>query len=114
MRRASVLLMSCAALLMTPVVALAAPKTQCGAASSGWELLTVDQAADRIWPELVGGPFANVEDLAADIDSRADRNDDDNVCLREMWGQDVNPKSHWYVVGPVTNFLVTDNAANAS
>jgi hypothetical protein len=111
------------ALLLVAMAApvAAAPKSGCPATASGWAETSVGAATDRIWPGLLdpsafpGGP----SDLEAVI-AAEDRNDDGDVCLLVMWGEALNPRSHWYRVGieilgsPTEQFFVHDNTANAA
>jgi hypothetical protein len=120
MRRISTAL-ACAALSTALLggTALAAPKEGCPV-GSGWDEWTVEAAAARIWPALVDqsafpGGLAEFEAL---VDSY-DRNGDDLVCIKTMWGDDLNPNSHWYqfgvdlLGGPIEQFLPRDNNSGA-
>ena len=48
-----------------------------------------------------------------------DRNGDGRVCIKTMWGDDLNPNAHWYRFGldllgsPVEQFLPRDNNSGA-
>jgi hypothetical protein len=96
------------------------PKYGCPA-GEGWDLVGVDQAAQEIFPNLLPGlyPWANAGELAEFIDSTEDRNNDNMVCMKTMWGDHLNPNSHWYRVGvallgtPTIMYLLRDNTANA-
>lgn len=121
LRLTVVLLIALAAALSSTVSASADPKNGCPAAE-GWDLVGVGQAAQEIFPNLLPGlyPWANAGELAEFIDSTEDRNDDNMVCIKTMWGDHLNPKSHWYLVGvdllgaPTIMYLLRDNTANAS
>ena len=99
----------------------AAPSSGCPAAVSGWSEQSVADATARIWPGLLDpGAFpGGIEELEAAI-AADDRNGDGDVCLLVMWGEALNPRSHWYRVGmdvlgsPTEQFFVHDNTANAS
>lgn len=100
--------------------AIAAPKTGCPAGEDWTESLVVDAAA-AIWPALLDpSPWADEAAFASFLDATYDRNGDDAVCVKTMWGDDLNPNSHWYRVGleligePTQMFIVRDNNANGS
>jgi hypothetical protein len=88
----------------------------CAAAASGWSRQTVAATAARIWPGLVDpSPWpGGLPEFELQI-ATEDENGDGSVCLLVMWGDDLNPKSHWYKVGielfgsPVEQFFVRDN-----
>lgn len=108
------------ALLAAPGATLAAPKAGC-ATAGGFELKTVQDAAALIFPHLLPGQFATQAALAAAIDAAYDDKRPDNmVCVKTLWGEHLNPNSHWYRVGvellgePTHLFLVEDNRANGS
>lgn len=110
-----------AALIAVPATALAAPQAGCAAAASGWHLVTVQQAADDFFEHLTPGQFANADDFADAIDALSDRNGDDDICIKLMWGEELNAKSHWYRLGfelgldePVHLMMAVDNTAMAS
>lgn len=120
MRRVS-LALACAgiATILVAGAAAAAPKTGCPE-GQGWGEWTVEAAAERIWPALVN-PEAfpgGMAELAALIGTY-DRNGDGSVCIKVMWGDDLNPNSHWYRFGlellgsPVEQFLPRDNNSGA-
>jgi hypothetical protein len=120
MRRIT-LALACAALVSVCIAGsvLAAPKSGCPA-GEGWGEWTVEAAADRIWPALVD-PDAfpgGIADLEAAL-SGYDANADGSVCVKIMWGEDLNPNSHWYLFGiellgsPIEQFLPRDNNAGA-
>lgn len=94
----------------------AAAKSGCPAANSGWTRHTVEEVAAIVLPELVE-PLP-IEELEAAIRAGADKNGDDLVCLDVLWGDSLNPKSHWYRAGgddgPIFLFVAVDNNANAN
>jgi hypothetical protein len=107
-------------LLAMPAAVLAAPKDGCPAGAQGWQAMSVADAAALIHPHLFPGAFPTVDALVADIESRSDaKRPDDVVCVKEQWGEALNPNSHWYRVGvavlgePTHAFHVKDNTANA-
>ena len=121
MRRALVSTLVAAVLLALPATALAAPKDGCAAAASGWQAISVAQAAEDFFPHLLPGQFASAEEFAEILDAIYDRNGDDLACIKLMWGFELNPNSHWYRVGfeigldePVHVLLIIDNTANAN
>lgn len=74
---------------------------------------------ETIWPALLDlSPWAGQQDFTAFIDAAFDRNGDDSVCMKTMWGDELNSNSHWYQVGfeilgsPAQMFIVRDNNAN--
>ena len=120
MRRVTTAL-ACAAIattLMAGTVA-AAPKEGCPT-GQGWGEWTVEAAAERIWPKLVDQSVfpAGISDLEAALGGY-DRNGDGSVCVKIMWGDDLNPNSHWYQFGvdllgsPIEQFLPRDNNSGA-
>ena len=48
------------------------------------------------------------------------QNGEGSICMKQMWGDSLNPNSHWYVVGvdvlgsPTVLTLTRDNNANGS
>ncbi len=108
-------------LTATAGAALAAPKAGCSAASSGWFETSVADAAVTIWPSIVDTtPFpGGIPDLEVALGG-LDRNGDGDLCLMRLWGEDLNPKSHWYQIGlelfgsPVIANYLRDNTAAAS
>ena len=122
MRRLTVLVSVLAAVLLIPGVGSGAQKSGCSNDSSGWSEASVADAADRIWPALLdtspwGGDSATFE---AEVVGAYDANLDGQVCIKAMWGEDLNPNSHWYGVGvaligsPTEQFLLHDNTKGAS
>jgi len=100
--------------------ASAEPKSGCPV-GTGWEELTVESAAATVWPELLDqAPWANQQVFQEEIVRPYDRNGDGSICMKTMWGEHLNPNSHWYLVGieilgtPTQQFLASDNSANAS
>jgi hypothetical protein len=113
------LVLALAMALSFPVGAAADPKFGCPAGE--WGLWGVQEAAEEIFPNLLPGlhPFETVDEVAEAIDATFDKNDDDNICLKIHWGDDLNPNSHWYKVGvellgsPTIDYILRDNNANA-
>lgn len=99
--------------------ALGAPATGCPS-GEGWGEWTIEAAAERIWPALIdSSPFpGGIADFEAAV-AGYDRNADGTVCIKIMWGDDLNPNAHWYRVGlellgsPVEQFLSRDNNSAA-
>jgi hypothetical protein len=121
MRRALIATLIAAALIALPATALAAQKTGCAAAESGWHAVLVTQAAADFFPHLTPGQFTSAEEFAEVIDALYDGNGDDMACIKLMWGWELNPNSHWYRLGfalgldePVHVMMVIDNTANGS
>lgn len=96
--------------MVSAAPALAAEKRGCPVAD-GWEQLTVEEAAERVWPELLDqSPWLDQEDFQESAVRPHDRNGDGSICLRTIW-DDLNPNSMWH---GVLMFLPRDNSANAS
>jgi hypothetical protein len=99
--------------------ALATPNTGCPA-GQGWGEWDLEDAAERIWPKLIDQSAfpGGIGDLVTALDSY-DANMDDAVCVKIMWGEDLNPNSHWYRFGiellgsPIEQFLPRDNNSAA-
>ena len=114
------LVLALALALSFPAGAAADPKFGCPAGED-WGLWGVQEAAEEIFPNLLPGhrPFETVDEVAEAIDAIFDKNDDDNICLKIIWGDDLNPNSHWYKVGvellgsPTIMYILRDNTANA-
>lgn len=109
-----------ALVLGTVTAAVAAPKTGCPAGDD-WTESTVAEAAATVWPALLDqSPWANEAAFADFLDATYDRNDDGAMCIKTMWGEDLNPNSHWYKVGlevlgsPTQLFVIRDNNSNGS
>ena len=122
MRRSSVALFALVFSGMTMMAgpALAEPKTGCPV-GTGWEELTVEAVAEAVWPQLLDqSPWTDQQDFQESAARPYDRNGDGSMCLKTMWGEQLNPNSHWYGVGidilgnPTQQFLPRDNTANAS
>jgi hypothetical protein len=121
LRLVSAMVIAFGALALLTTSASAAPKSGCPAAE-GWSLWSVDQAADEIFPNLLRGlyPWEIVEELAAVLDATYDKNGDDMMCVKTMWGDHLNPNSHYYIVGvdllgaPTIMYVPRDNTANAT
>jgi hypothetical protein len=112
MRRIGIVVSVAALLIFTTGSAAAAPSAGCSATTSGWHEGTVDSVATEIWDSIVDKtPFpGGIPDLAAALGG-LDKNDDGDLCLKRIWGEDLNPRSHWY---PVIANYVRDNTAAAT
>jgi hypothetical protein len=119
-----VLLGATASLLLAAITvgpAAAASKTNCGNASSGWTEISTEGAAALMWPTLLDPSiFGSEANLAAAIEGDVDANGDATVCLKQIWGDHLNPNSNWYIIGvdaigsPTVASTVHDNNANGS
>jgi hypothetical protein len=119
-RLASATTIALIALIATAGGASADPKTGCPV-GSGWNEMTVEDVAARVWPALLDqSPWANEADFRESAVRPYDRNGDGSICLKILWGEQLNPNSHWYLVGvdvlgaPTEQFLPRDNTSNAS
>jgi hypothetical protein len=101
------------AALLTALAALpaAAAPPPCPAS---WQWATAQQAAAAFFPHLLPGQFASVADFEAVLID--DVGDNDGLCMKMMWGFELNPKSHWYQLGvnsplgePVHMMIVIDD-----
>lgn len=113
-------LIALAALTSITASASAAPKTGCPV-GTGWNEMTVEEAAARTWPALLDpSPFADEAEYRESFVRPIDGDGDGSICLKIMWGDKLNPNSHWYRVGieligtPTEQFIGHDNNANAS
>lgn len=109
------------AALAASSVGSAAPKSNCANESSGWTKVTTEEATDRIWPGLLDtSPWNGDKEAFQAVVELSDKNGDGDVCLQVMWGEHLNPNSHWYLVGievlgvPTEQYFVHDNNANGS
>lgn len=100
----------------------AGQKTGCQV-GQGWQEMTVVDVAEEVFDNLLPGvyPWGTEDEFADFISATLDKNGDGSICLKMMWGDNLNPKSHWYLVGidlgfgtGVTQYLPHDNNANAS
>jgi len=90
---------------------VSAPKTGCPV-GTGWNEMTVEGVAARVWPALIDqSPWVDEADFRESLVRPYDRNTDDSICLKIMWGGDLNPNANWY---GVEQFLPRDNTASAS
>ena len=101
--------------------ASASPKAGCPVGNGWQDTATVEAVASRIWPGLLDRSlWIDEQDFRESAVRPYDRNGDGSICLKIMWGDDLNPNAHWYGVGidllgtPTEQFLVRDNTANAS
>ena len=121
LRLVSATLIALTALVSVAASASAAPKVGCPV-GEGWEVSGVQAAAAEVFPNLLPGqyPWQTADEFAAFLDATYDRNGDDMVCVKTMWGEDLNPKSKWYIVGvdllgaPTIMYVLRDNTANAT
>lgn len=119
MRRTIGLVLGAVLLLAAPAGVVAAPKSGCPAAASGWFLSSPTAAAADFFVHLIPGQFATADAFAEAIDAGVDKNGDDQICVKLSWGDNLNPNSHWYRLGlellgePVHVMTVLDNNANA-
>jgi hypothetical protein len=91
--------------------ASAVPKTGCPV-GTGWNEMTVEEVAARVWPALLDqSPWADEADFRESAVRPYDRNGDGSICLKTQWGEELNPNAHWY---GVEQFLPRDNTSNAS
>jgi hypothetical protein len=81
--------------------------------------MAVRDAAARIYPHLLGTPPGGLAEFEL-IVGGDDRDGNGRVCLKEQWGDELNPRSHWYRLGmailgePTHAFIVHDDTASAS
>lgn len=120
LRLAWATLIALIALIAAAGGASADPKTGCPV-GSGWNEMTVEEVAARVWPALLDqSPWADEADFRESAVRPYDRNGDGSICLKIHWGDQLNPNSHWYLVGvdvlgtPTEQFLPRDNTSNAS
>jgi hypothetical protein len=80
----------------------------------------VDDAAQRVWDAMLDeSAFPGGLAEFTEVVGTYDRNGDGVICLKVMWGEDLNPNSHWYAVGleaigsPTEQFLPRDNNAGS-
>jgi len=95
----------------------AAQKTGCP--SGEWQELTVQQVAEAVWPTLLDpSPWSSLEDFRDTAVALDDANGDGSICIKQQWGDSLNPNSHWYLVGldvlgsPTVLTIPRDNNAN--
>jgi hypothetical protein len=81
--------------------------------------VTVADAAAAIYPHLFAPPPGGLPAFET-IVAGDDRDGDGRVCLKEQWGEALNPNSHWARLGmavlgePTRAFIVHDNTASAT
>lgn len=107
-----------AALALT-VGASAAPKVGCPAGE--WQELTVEEVAANVWPLLIDANkefWGSEENFLEQAVKPIDKNGDGSICIKQIWGDDLNPNSYWYTRGPdgspTVNTIPRDNNANGS
>lgn len=119
-RRLLLLALPIGLLLGSAGLVAGSPIGGCAAPPSAWARTTVSAAAAAIWPRLLDqSPYAGGESEFAGVIELYDRNGDGVICVKAMWGDALNPNSHWYRVGievlgsPTQQFFVADNRARA-
>lgn len=90
--------------------AMASPKSGCPV-GTGWEQASVHEIAETIFDGLVDDPGVDLEFFRDNVIAPFDRNGDQQLCLKTMWGDALNPNSNWY---GISQFLVRDNSSNAT
>ncbi len=121
LRLVSATLIALAAFMSVTASASSAPANGCPAGED-WRIWEVEAAAAEIFPNLLPGlyPFESVDELGDFLDATYDRNGDDMICVKSIWGEDLNPNSHWYMVGvdllgaPTIMYIPRDNTASAT
>lgn len=99
------------AVIVPAAGASADSKTGCPV-GTGWNEMTVEDVAARVWPALLDqSPWEDEADFRESAVRPYDRNGDGWICLKIQWGEELNPNSHWY---GVEQFLPRDNTSNAS
>jgi len=85
------------------------------ACATPWELSTVHDTAVDFFPHLLPGQFETAAELEAALGPLEDKDGDGDICVKQLWGYDLNPNSHWYHLGfevglnePVHVLLVKD------
>lgn len=80
-----------------------------------WELATVHDTAVDFFPHLLPGQFDTAAEFEAVLAAAEDADGDGWVCVKHLWGDALNPNSHWYRLGfevglnePVHVILVKD------
>jgi hypothetical protein len=102
-----------AAVLATPVAA------RSGCPAGSWDRMSVAGAAALIYPHLLVPPPGGLDAFAAMVGGE-DRDGNTLVCVKETWGEDLNPRSHWARLGmellgePTHAFIVHDDTASAT
>ena len=62
--------------------------------------LTVQQVAEAVWPTLLDpSPWSSLEDFRDTAVALDDDDGDGSICIKQQWGDSLNPNSHWYLVG---------------
>jgi len=106
-------------MLAMPAAVAAANSDGCPAAAGGWERVLTSVAAAEFFDHLLPGQFATAADFAAAIAASSDKDGDGWICRKLMWGDALNPQSHWYKLGwellgePTHVILTMDDRANA-
>ena len=102
---------------IAPGGAVAAQKTGCPAGD--WTLGLIDVVAADFFDHLLPDyGFADETEFAEAIDALYNKNGDAFICAKYQWGEESNPKSHWYELGPggepLRILMTRDNNANGS
>jgi hypothetical protein len=118
-RGAWMLLVAAAAALALTAGASAAPKTGCPAGE--WQELTLQEVADAVWDTLLdNSPWIDKDDFRDSAVAPVDKNGDVSICIKQQWGDALNPNSHYYKLGkellgsPTVLTIARDNNANGS
>lgn len=82
----------CAVTLAVPP-ASAAQKVGCPA-SSKWEHVSLQEAAERIFDEANNNGFTSVEEVYAVLDAKYDKNGNDQMCVDRK--PERNSETIWY------------------
>lgn len=118
-RTVSAATVACAAALAMTAGAAAAPKQGCPAGE--WQELTLQKVADAVWPTLLDTtPWTDADDFRDTAVAPIDKNGDGSICIKQQWGDALNPSSHYYRLGvellgsPTVLTIARDNNANGS
>ena len=96
MRRVLAFVLSTLLMLAFASAPVAAAPAAC---PTSWELATVHDTAVDFYPHLLPGQFETAVEFEAFLGSLEDNDGDGDVCVQRLWGYDLNPKSHWYLLG---------------
>ena len=103
-------ILAAAAMFSLTMPASADPKVGCPT-GTGWDEMTVEQAAATIWPALVDqSPWEGETDFQETYVRPYDKNGEGSICVKTMWGEGLNQNANWY---GVQQFLLRDNNAGA-
>ena len=80
-----------------------------------WQRATVHDTAVDFFPHLLPGQFETAAEFETVLAAES-ADGDPVVCVKHLWGDALNPKSHWYQLGfevglnePVHVILVKDD-----